>query len=82
MSNKDYLHQLVDELPDKDIPTVHRVLEALCDTASGRGWSLADSPVGEPDTPEEAALIAEAYEDIKAGRVVSQEDLEREFGLR
>ena len=35
----------------------------------------------EPETDEERAAVAEAYEDLAAGRVVSFEDVKREFGV-
>ena len=82
MKSRQRLHLLIDQLPDHDIPTIERVLEAFFDSNTSPGWSIDDAPEGEPDSPEEAVLVAEAYEDIRAGRVVSHEEIKREFGLR
>ena len=82
MTTKERLHQLVDELAESDVATAERILEALRDTVVVREYSIYDAPVDdEPETPEEAAAVAEAYEDIKAGRVVSHEEVMRRFGL-
>lgn len=35
----------------------------------------------EPETEEERAVVEEAYEELKSGRVVSDEELKRELGL-
>ena len=35
----------------------------------------------EPVTPEEEAAVAEAWEDVKAGRVVTLDEVRRELGL-
>ena len=77
MTTKAYLHCLIDELPDSDLVIAERLLEALCDDPSFDGTQ--DTA---PETPAEAAAVAEAYEDIKAGRVVSHEEIMREFNLR
>ncbi len=80
MTTKAYLHHLIDEIADCDLVVVESVLEALCDDPSLDG-TLDTSPET-PETPEEAAAVAEAYEDIKAGRVISHEDVKREFSVR
>ena len=44
--------------------------------------SLMAAPVDdEPLTPEDEAAIAEAHEDIRAGRVITTAELRRRLGL-
>ena len=44
--------------------------------------SLREAPMDdEPETPEEAAAVAEAREAIKRGEVISHEELRRRLGL-
>lgn len=64
--DRQYLHQLLDELPESEL---HRVRMALC--------PVDDEPV----TEEEAAAIEAAMEDIRQGRIVSHKDVLRDFGL-
>jgi hypothetical protein len=43
---------------------------------------LREAPIDdEPETEEERAAIAEAREDLKAGRAVSHEQIRRELGI-
>ena len=43
---------------------------------------LRDAAVDdEPDTGAERAAVAEAHEDLAAGRVISHEHIRREFGI-
>jgi hypothetical protein len=43
---------------------------------------LRDAPVdNEPETDEERAAVAEAREDLAAGRAVSHEQIRRELGI-
>ena len=42
---------------------------------------LRDAPIDdEPETDEERQLVEEARQDLAAGRVVSHEEIRREFG--
>ena len=77
MTVKDDLHHLVDQL-DEDA-----ALEALAylRTLSLPAF-LRDAPIDdEPETDEERAAVAEAREDLAAGRVVSHEQTRRELGI-
>jgi len=75
------LHRIVDELPDNDIPTAQRLLRSLL--GGKREFRFFDdAPMDdEPLTDEDIQAIAEAEEDIAAGRTQSLEDLRRELGL-
>jgi hypothetical protein len=72
--SREELHRLVDQLPEA-------ALNALEEWLAGYDpvlWALLTAPEDdEPETEEERAAVAEAYEDLKAGRVVSLEEEKR-----
>jgi hypothetical protein len=82
MTTREALHALIDTLPDARLDAARRYLETL---------RLGDDPVllalmnaaddDEPETDEERAAVAEAYEDIRGGHTVSMEEIKRELGL-
>ena len=76
---KEDLHRLIDALPDSELLVAHRVLEALIAVGpEGILVSLDDAPLDdEPTTPEEDAGVAEAYEAIKRGDVLSAAEAKR-----
>jgi hypothetical protein len=80
-ATKEHLHQLVDALPDSEIQTATRYLEYLQFAASDpvRRALMAAPLDDEPETPEEAAAVAEAYAAIARGEVLSDEELQREL---
>lgn len=64
MVTKEVLHELIDQLPDSDIPAVERLL------ADPLLRVLLSTPEGEePLTAEEIAGIMEAKRDEAAGRI-------------
>lgn len=72
------LHRLIDELPERDVPTVRRMLRALAPSPLRK--FLAAAPIDdEPLTPEEKAEIREAEGAYRRGEWVSDEDLDREL---
>ena len=76
MTVKDDLHHLVDELDDD---AALEALVLLQDLRLPR--VLRDAPVDdEPETEEERRLVEKARQDLTAGRVVSHEEIRREFG--
>lgn len=82
VTTREKLHRLVDTLPESEHPTAVRVLEALARIADPVRWALDHAPADdEPESEEERAAVAEAYEDVKAGRLVSHEEVKRELGL-
>ena len=82
MAIKDDLHRLVDELPEDDLTAAKRYLEYLRNMGSPLLKTLMQAPLDdEPETEEERAAVAEAYEDLAAGRVVNFEEVKREFGV-
>ena len=82
MTAKNALHELIDELPAKEVATARRFLEYLRDVGgAGLPRFLAEAPEDdEPETPEEAAAIAQARKDVKARRVVSHRTIRGECG--
>lgn len=79
---KERLHRLVDDLADEELPAAEQYLEQL---RAGREdpvlRALLTAPLDdEPETSEERAAVSEAKQDLALGRVVSNEELRREFG--
>lgn len=82
---RETLHELIEDLDERDVPTADRVLSALRDSRRGPGpfHSLDTAPVDdEPETPEERAAVDEAMREIREGETGSStEELRRELGL-
>jgi len=77
MTTRDELRHLADEL---DADAAREALARLQDLRLPR--FLRDAPTDdEPETEEERAAVAEAEADLAAGRVVSHDEIRREFGL-
>lgn len=72
MSTREALHQLVDELPEDQAELARAWLEDLRDAAD------FDGP---PLDAESLASLDRGIEDVKAGRVKSLEEYERERGV-
>ena len=82
MGARDSLHRLVNELPEEDLPTAERVLQALSETAPPH-VSLDAAPFDdEPDDDDFDGGLSEARADAEAGRVVSHEEVKRRWGLK
>lgn len=61
MSPRDALHKLVDDLPDEELPTATRVLEALRATTDPVLRALSAAPDdGEPDDDDFDGGLSEA----------------------
>lgn len=75
---RDHLRQLVDTLPDAEIPAATRYLEYLKIAGDLLLRTLTEAPLDEePETPEEAAAVAEAHAEVAAGRTISQDEARR-----
>jgi uncharacterized coiled-coil DUF342 family protein len=75
--SREELHRLVDQLPEAAIKTLEGWLAEYDPVL----WALLTAPEDdEPETEEERKAMAEAYEDLKAGRLVSLEEVKRELG--
>jgi hypothetical protein len=78
VTTREKLHQLIDQLPRQELRAAERYLEYLRDSQGALPSFLAEAPIDdEPETPEEAAAVAEAWEDVSAGRLVSHEEAQR-----
>ena len=77
MTTKDALHRLVEAIPDRELDAARQALEPLADPFI---LALMNAPIdGEPETDEERAAVAEAFEDLAHGRVRPWEDVRREL---
>ena len=79
--SRDILHDLVDRIPEEDLPAAKRFLEYLAVSPAYRA-ALCAAPDDEPVTEADAAAIARAREEVRAGKVISHDEILREFGLR
>jgi hypothetical protein len=78
---REALHELIDRIPEGEIVAAQRFLEYLATSAAFRA-TLSAPPDDEPITRGDAESIARAQGDLRAGRVVSHEEVLREFGVR
>jgi hypothetical protein len=75
------VHDLVDRIPDGQLVAVQRILEYFAASPAYRAaWS--SQPDDEPVTEADAAAIARAREELRAGKVVAIEEILREFGVK
>ena len=73
---------LIDNLPESELHAVKRYVQYVRDLQDPFLKALADAPWDdEPLTDEDRAAVAEAREDIAAGRTISVEDLRKELGI-
>jgi hypothetical protein len=79
--SRDTLHDLVDRIAEDELATAKRFLEYLATSPAYRA-ALSAAPDDEPMTEADAAAIARARDEVRAGKVVSHEEILREFGLR
>lgn len=79
MVTKARLHELVERLPDAEVATAERVLEALGDRDWGTPFrTFAAVPFDdEPEDAEEAALVEEALADLARGDFVPHAEVRR-----
>jgi len=79
--SRDTLHDLVNRIPEEELPAAKRFLEYLAASPAYRA-ALSAAPDDEPVTEGDARAIALARDDVREGRVVPHEEILREFGLR
>ncbi len=76
MTTKEALHRLIDELPDDQ---AERLFSGILDPVlKARALAPIDD---EPETPDEAAAVAEGIADLDRGDVLTTEQLRRELGI-
>ena len=82
MSARERLHVLVDELPEADVSTAERVLEALRATPAP-SYSLADAPLDdERDDDDRDGGLTEARAQADRGELIPHEEAKRILGVR
>ena len=82
MTAREALHQLVDHLPEGDLTTAARVLEALKETGDPVARALLTAPVDdEPDEDDFDGGLTEARREAAAGKLLSHDEIKRELGL-
>ena len=76
------IRKLISQLPESELVAAHRYLCYLRDEGDPVLQAFRNAPIDdEPETEEERKAVAEAWEDVRAGRVVSMAEIKREFGL-
>ena len=78
--SRDPLHDLIDRIPEGELPAAQRFLEFLTSSAA-YGAALCAPPDDEPVTVGDARAISNALAEIRAGKAVPHSDILREFGL-
>ncbi len=78
---REALHELIDRIPESGIIAAQRVLERLAGDAPFRAAMSAPRD-DEPVTAGDEEAIVRARRDLQAGRVVSHDEILREFGIR
>jgi hypothetical protein len=78
--SRDTLHDLIDRIPEEELPAAKRFLEYLAVSPAYRA-ALSAPQDDEPVTQDDAAAIARARNEVRSGNVTSHEAILREFGL-
>jgi hypothetical protein len=79
--SRDTLHHLVDRIPEEELAAATRFLEYLAVSPAYRA-ALSATPDDEPVTEGDAEAIARAREEVRTGKVVSHDEILREFRAR
>jgi predicted transcriptional regulator len=79
MTDRERLHDLVEDLPESEVHAALRFIEYLRRSENDPVLAaLRDArPDDEPLTEEDVAALEEAYEDLAQGRVVAHEEARR-----
>jgi hypothetical protein len=78
--SRDILHDLVDRISEDELAAAQRFLEYLAVNPAYRA-ALSTPVDDEPLTETDAAAILRARDEERAGKVISHEEMLREFGL-
>lgn len=79
MTERERLRALVDNLPEQEVHVALRFVEYLRETEEDPVVkALREAPPDdEPVTEEDLKVLEEAWEDVRQGRVVSHEEVQR-----
>jgi hypothetical protein len=81
MTDKEILHQLIEELPESEFVAAARFLTYLRDMADPVHRALSTAPWDdEPETEEERQAVQEAREELARGETISDTELWRRLG--
>ena len=81
MVSREEVKSLIDDLSDNELDAVRQYIQSLHPSDDPVASALADVPVdNEPVTGDDLSAIEESDADIDAGRVISMEQLKREYG--
>jgi len=76
------LHRLVDELHERELETMEMFVEFLRKRGDDFMRKLLDAPADDEEaSDEEVAGVREAWNDYRAGRVQTLEEVKKELGL-
>ena len=76
MATKEDLHKLIDKLPEDEIQAATLYLQHLQNRNDPVLAALLNAPEDdEPETEYERQAVAEALEDLKAGRVLTSDQV-------
>jgi hypothetical protein len=83
MVTRERLYQLIDALPEQDVATVARILEALTGLEADEPFYTTETaPLDdEPETEQERRAVAEALEASARGEVLTTASVRRRLGL-
>lgn len=82
MSTRQLLHEIVDNLPERDLITAVRVLKGLQLAPDPVPLALDNAPRDdEPDDDDFDGGLSEARADMQTGRTTSTEELLRRLGI-
>ena len=83
MTDRERLHDLVEDLPESEVHAALRFVEYLRHSEDDPVLAALRNapPDDEPLTEEDVAALEEAYEDLAQGRVVSHEEARRRLLL-
>jgi predicted transcriptional regulator len=81
LTTRERLHELIDELPDAELNRAARLLDELRAGTDPALRAFLEAPYDdEPLTEEDRQAIEEGMIDVRAGRLVSDEEMGAEFG--
>ena len=78
--SREPLYDLIDRIPENELPAAKRFLEYLLVSPAYRA-ALTASPDDEPVTEGDAAAMERARNEVRLEKVVSHDEIMREFGL-
>jgi hypothetical protein len=82
MLPRERVHQLIEDLPESELPAVEQFIKQRRDAADPFLRAVANAPEDdEPLSPEDEAAIEEGLDAIERGEVISQDELRRTLRL-